>query len=318
MRHRLRRAGWWVRRLRGKRLLGLVTLVTAAVVGGWIYGGPTSAAVGGVVGLVIVGILLARPVAALAKRLFLRTPPWRAEPGPLAFAGVELGFNVEGFVAGETPRQLVDKIATPGGRFASGEFSLELWLVASDAQGQDWTIVQELDLPPAGKTAWTSSVDGLLSFADFDETGRPNPFRATQRLAKEELDVPLVDIDILGWGREQQYPAGARDTVVAFVRTSLGAEKLSGFEYPSGRDERTAHLVPISLEGMAKSLGWGHPLSWRGGSVFGLLELLEITHPGAWTALEKSVALRWHEKGMFARVERGTERVTERAVAAGF
>ena len=315
MRQRLRRAGWWFRRLRGQRLLGFIALVTAAVIGGWLYGGPTSAAVGGVVALVVVGIVLARPVAAIARRLFLRTPPWQAEPGPLAFAGADLGFKVEGFGAGETPRDLVDKLAQAGGRFKSGEVSLELWLVASDLQGQDWTIVQALNLPPVGKTAWTSSVDGELTFADFDETGRPNPFRAVHRLVKQELDVPLVDIDILGWGREQHHPVGTRDIVVAFARTSLAAEKLSGFEYPEGRDARRAHLVPVSLDGIAKALGWGHPSNWRGGSVFGLLELLEAFQPGAWAALVERVAPRWYEKGMFARVERGTEKATERALA---
>ncbi|RZV45881.1 MAG: hypothetical protein EX267_04560 [Acidimicrobiia bacterium] len=316
MRHRLRRVGWWFRRLRAKRLLGFSVLVVAAAAGGWLYGGPTSAAVGGVVALVVVGIVLAKPVRAIASRLFLRTPPWQAEPGPLAFAGADLGFTVDGFAAGETPRELVDTISAAGGRFESGEISLELWLVASDKQGQDWTIVQELSLPPAGKKAWTSSVDGELAFADFDETGRPNPFRATHRLAKSELDVPLVDIDILGWGREQLHPVGTRDTVVVFARTSVAAEKLSGFEYPESREERMAHLVPVDLEGIAKSLGWGHPVHWRGGAVFGLLELLEHYEPGAWAALEEKVAPRWYEKGMFARVERGTEKATERALAA--
>jgi hypothetical protein len=316
MRQRFRRVGWWFRRLRGKRLLGFGVLVAAAVAGGWLYGGPTSAAVGGVVALVLVGIVLAKPVRAIASRLFLRRPPWRAEPGPLAFAGADLGFTVDGFVAGDTPRDLVDKISNAGGRYRSGEISVELWLVASDAQGQDWTIVQELRLPPVGKAAWTSSIDGEMGFTDFDETGRPNPFRTAHRLAKTELDVPLVDIDLFGWGREQQHPVGTRETVVAVARTSVAAEKLSGFEYPESRDERRAHLVPVSLDGIAKSLGWGHPVNWRGGSVFGLLELLEVFQPGAWAALEERVAPRWYEKGMFARVERGTEKATERAVAA--
>ncbi|MBT8192378.1 MAG: hypothetical protein KJP22_03175, partial [Acidimicrobiia bacterium] len=73
MRHRLRRVGWWFRRLRAKRLLGFSVLVVAAAAGGWLYGGPTSAAVGGVVALVVVGIVLAKPVRAIASRLFLRT-----------------------------------------------------------------------------------------------------------------------------------------------------------------------------------------------------------------------------------------------------
>lgn len=318
MRQRLRRVGWWFRRLRGKRLLGFGILVAAAVAGGWLYGGPTSAAFGAVVALVVVGIVLAKPVRAIAARLFLRTPPWRAEPGALAFAGADLGFRVDGFVGGETPRDLVDQISHAGGRFESGEISIELWLVASDAEGQDWTIVQELSLPPAGKAAWTSSVDGELTFADFDAIGRPNPFRAAHRLAKAEWDVPLADIDIIGWGREQQYPVGTRDTVVVFARTSVAAETLSGFEYPGSRDERRAHLVPVNLDGIAKSMGWGHPSSWRGGSVFGLLELLETVQPGAWAALEERVGPRWYEKGMFARLERGTEKATERAVAASY
>lgn len=316
MKQRLRRVGWWFRRLRGKRLLSFGVLVLAAIAGGWLYGGPRSAAIGGVLAMVIVGIVLAKPIRAIASRLFLRTPPWRVEPGPLAFAGSDLGFNVNGIVKSETPRDLVDKISRAGGRFESGEISVGLWLVASDAEGQDWTIVQELNLPPTGRAAWTSSVDGELTFADFDETGRPNPFRAAHRLTKAELDVPLVDIDIMGWGREQQDPAGTRDTVVLLARTSVAAEKLSGFEYPESRDERRAHLVQVSLDGIAKSLGWGHPSNWRGGSVFGLLELLEVVQPGAWAALEELVGPRWYEKGMFARVERGTERATERAFAA--
>jgi hypothetical protein len=160
-------------------------------------------------------------------------------------------------------------------------------------------------------------VDADLTIADLDDTGRPNPFRATHRLIKEELDLPLVGIELLGWGREE-HSLGTRDTVVAYVTTSIEAENLSGVEYPEGRVERAAHLVPIDLEGVAKTLGWGHPLNWRGGSAFGLLELLEASQPGAWAALEHRVAPRWYEKGMFARVERGTEKVSERALAAPF
>lgn len=315
MKQRLKRAGWWIRRLRGKRFIAFVLMVAVAAVGGWWYGGSDSAAVGGIVALVVAGILLARPLATVAKRVFLRSAPWQSEPGPLAFAGADLGFRVEGFAGDRGPRELMDDMAAAGGRFSSGEISLELWIVATDDRGQDWTIVQEIHEAPAGKVAWTSSVDAGLTIADFDDTGRPNPFRATHRLVKEELDVPLVDIELLGWGREQ-HSTGTRDTVVAYVTTSIGAEKLSGFDYPENRVERAAHLVPINLEGVAKTLGWGHPWNWRGGSAFGLLELLEAAQPGAWASLERRVAPRWYEKGMFARVERGTEKIAERAIAA--
>ena len=295
--------------------MAFVLLVAVAAVGGWLYGGSDSAAVGGIAALLVAGIVLARPLVTLAKRVFLRSAPWQAEPGPLAFAGADLGFRVEGFAGDRGPRELMDDMAVAGGRFSSGEISLELWIVATDERGQDWTIVQEIHEVPAGKVAWTSSVDAGLTIADFDDTGRPNPFRATHRLVKEELDVPLVDIELLGWGREQ-HATGTRDTVVAYVTTSIGAEKLSGFEYPENRVERAAHLVPINQEGVAKTLGWGHPLNWRGGSAFGLLELLETSQPGAWASLERRVAPRWYEKGMFARVERGTEKIAERAIAA--
>jgi hypothetical protein len=294
-----------------------VLIGTLAAVAGWFYGGRDSAAVGGIVALVIAAVVLARPLMSLTKRVFLRSAPWRAEPGLLAFAGADLGFRVEGFAGERGPRQLVDDIAAAGGRFSSGEISLELWVVATDDQGQDWTIVQQVHEAPAGRISWTSSVDAGLTIADFDDTGRPNPFRATHRLVKEEFDLPLVDIEVLGWGREQDS-LGTRDTVVAIVTTSIGAETLSGIEYPEGQVERAAHLVPLNLEGVAKSLGWSHPLNWRGGSAFGLLELLEAAQPGAWAALERRVAPRWYGKGMFARVDRGTAKITERAVAAPF
>ena len=314
MKHRLKRIGWWIGRLRGKRFIAFVAIVALAAIGGWFYGGLDSAAMGGGVALVVAGVVLARPLGSLARRLFLRKPPWRSGVGPLAFAGADLGFRVEGLVVSESPRETVDSIASSGGRFANGEIGLELWLVATDDLGQDWTIVQEIKEPPAGKVGWTSSVDAGLTIADFDDTGRPNPFRAAHRLVKGEIDVPLVDIDLMGWGREQMT-AGTRDTVVAFARTAVPAEKLSGFTYPDNRAERVAHLVPLDLDGIAKALGWGHPSSWNGGAAFGLLELLEEFQPGAWPALERRVAPRWYEKGMFARVERGTESLTEKAAA---
>jgi len=315
VKQRFERAGWWMYRLRGKRLIAFVLAGALAAAGGWFYGGRDSVAGGALVAFVLSAAVLARPLAALARRLFLRSAPWRAGTGPLAFAGADLGFRLYGFAGNRRPRQLVDDIGEAGGRFPRGEISLQLWVVATDDQGQDWTIVQEIREAPAGRMLWTSSVDAGLTIADFDETGRADPFRATHRLVEEELALPLVDIELLGWGREQRT-TGTRDTVVARVTTSIGAEKLGGIEYPEGRAERTAHLVPIDVEGVVRSLGWGHPLSWRGGSVFGLLELLEAFQPGAWAPLERQLAPRWHEKGMFARVERGTQKVTERAIAA--
>ncbi len=287
-----------------------------AAVGGWLYGGRAAAAVG-VVAALVAGIVLARPLAMLAKRLFLRTAPWRAEPGPLEFADTDLGFTVEAFAGELDPRELVDHVSNAGGRFSSGEISLELWMVASDELGQAWTIVQEVHPTRAGRVAWTSSVDGGLTIADFDNTGRPNPFRAVHRLVKEEFDVPLVDTEVFAWGREH-HATGTRATMVTFARTSIGVEQLTGFEYPEDPQERTAHLIPVTLDGVAKALGWGHPENWRGGSALGLLELLEIFQPGAWATLERRIAPRWHEKGMFARVERGTERVTGRTLVAPF
>jgi len=315
MRERLERAGRGMRRLRGKRIIALVLVGALAAVGTWLYGGRDFAAVGGIAALILAGLVLARPLSAVAKRLFLRAAPWRAKPAALAFAGADLGFRVEGFAGDLDPRELVDEIATAGGRFSSGHIRLELWIVATDERGDVWTVVQEVHEAPAGRVAWTSSVDADLTMADFDDTGLPDPFRAAHRLVKEEFDIPLVDIEVLGWGSEQ-HAAGTRDSVVALANTSLRAEKLSGFVYPAGRLDRRAHLVPLNLDGVAKTLGWGHPINWRGGSAFGLLELLEIVEPGAWSALERRVAPRWYEKGMFARVERGTESVTGRAVGA--
>lgn len=315
MRQRIKRVGWWFLRLRGKRLIGFVLIVGVAVLAGWLYGGFDSAAVGGVIALVLAGIVLARPLSVLAERVFLQTAPWRSETGSLAFADSDLGFQICGFVDKEaSPGQQVETIAQQGGRFGSGEVSLELWLVASDQQGQHWTIVQEVQ-ESAGRAIWTSSIDTELTMADFDDTGRPNPFRAIHRVTKNELDVPLVDIELLGWGRERLL-SGTRDTLVAFVRTSVGAELLSGFEYPANRQDRHAHLVQLNLDGVAKALGWGHPSNWRGGSAFGLLELHEMFERGAWASLERRVAPRWYEKSMFARVERGTERISKRPVAA--
>lgn len=315
MKLRLKRIGWWIRRLRGKRFIAFVGIVAIAAVGGWLYGGLDSAAMGGIAALVVAGVVLAKPITSVARRLFLRSAPWRSGSGPLSFAGSDLGYWVEGLVESESPRESVDRIADSGGRFASGQVGLELWLVAGDEAGHDWTIVQEIKEPPSGRIIWSSSVDADLTIADFDDTGRPNPFRAAHRMIKEEFDVPLVDIELLGWGREQ-LQLGTRDTVVAFARTSLPAEQLSGFTYQEdGRTERIAHLVTVDLDGVAKALGWGHPSSWSGGAAFGLLELLEEFQAGAWPALERRVAPRWYEKAMFARVERGTESLTGRAAA---
>ena len=313
MRRRLRRASWWIRRFRGWRFAAFVLTIATAGAAGWFLAGSDSAAVGGgvalAIALVLVGMGLALPMRGLLRRMFLRTAPWRTRSGPLSFAGADLGFRVVGLGVGLGPREVVDAITASGGRFFTGEVSVELWLVATDRQGQDWIIAQEARETLGGPVVWTSTIDGATTMADFDGSGRVNPFRAAHRLVKEELDVPIVDIEVLGWGTEE----GVRDAVVAVARTSHPAEKLSGMEYAGDRYLRSAHLVALDIDGVAKTLGWGHPVNWRGGSAFGLLELLEIFQPGAWAALERRVAPRWQENGMFVRVERGTARLTERA-----
>lgn len=313
MRHGMKRAGWWIRRLRGKWLLAFLVLAGAGA--GLVYGGGDPATVGGIAGAVLVGLVMARPLAALGRRLFMRSPSWRSRTDSLEFADADLGFRVEGTAGKLSPRELPGAIADSGGRFAGGEISLELWVVATDERGQAWTVAQEVREQPAGRVEWTSSVDAEFGLVDVDSFGRPDPYRAAHRLVKQTFDIPTVDVEVVAWGREQ-HVSGTRDTVVAFARVSIGAEELAGFEYRGNRWQRVAHLVTLDLDGVAKTLGWGHPLQWRGGSALGLLEVLEVSEPGAWPALERLMAPRWHEKGMFVRLEREAERVTERAIAA--
>ena len=315
MRKRLRRLIWATQRFRAWRLLGLTLIIVGAAAAAWLYSQWDAVPVFGVAAVFLAGLLLAHPIAALARRLFVKAPPWRQESGRVEFAGAELGMELYGSVLEETPMEIVERLGSYGGRFADGRFSLVLWLIAADGDGNYWTIVQEQQHRSTGRTIWTASVDGSLSIADLDESGRPNPFRAAHRLAKSDLDVPLVDITLAGWGREHLRD-GNRDVAVGFARTSVSAERLRGISYPRANIACHAHLVTLDQGGTAKTLGWGLPSTWHGGAVYGLLETLENVESGSWAALERAVAPRWHNGGMFARVDRETEHLTGRLYSA--
>lgn len=311
---RVTRIGWWLRRLNRRRLLVLAALVATAIGVGWLYGGLDSAAFSGLLA-VGVGVVLGRPVTSIFTRAFVRSVPWRAPDTDLHFAGTALGFTAVGFATTESPVARVHRILGSGGGFAHGDFAVQLWVVASADDGVDWTVAQGR---PGEQPEWTSTIDGRLTIADFDESGRPDPFRAAHRLVNDGLGVPVVDIDFVCWGTELNGVSG-RPVVVGIVRTSMDAAGLRRFEYPAG-DGQLRHAMPVAVtsEGVEDALASSHALEWRGGAAVGLIELLDQIHPGAWAALEHRLAERWSAKAMFARVARGTAQVTGRAMTARF
>ena len=303
MNRRLRRIGWSLRRLRAIRLAAAAALAATAVIGLWLGTDVDPALIGRGAALLAVGILLARPAGALWSRFMIRRPPWRSAP-ELRFAGLDLGFRVAGRAGRHTDGQIGAGIADAPADTAAPT-ALEVWLIAADQAGRDVTIVQGLP----DRRLWSSSLDGVVDPADRDD-----PFRAVLRLVNEQWEVPIVRVDVLAWGSERTRD-GARTAVVACARTSIPAERLSSLTYDDS-DGRTAHPVSLSPDSVADALAWGDPASWRGGAVYGLLELLEHAEPGSWTALEGRVRTRWRDKAMFARVERGTAQISGRVLAA--
>lgn len=314
MRHRLRRLGWWFQRLNLRRALVLFVTLAGAVGVGWLYGGRDSAAFSGVLALVAGGLLGPR-FSRLASRVVMRAPRWRTVGANTGFAGANLGYRAAESLPAAPATTLIDEIVESGGRFATGDVVVEAWVAAGDRSGTAWTIVQERMEPPAGRSVWTATVEGRLSIGDFDASGRPNPYRAAHRLVTRELDLPVVDIDLVSWGTEH-FRGSERDVVVAIVRTSVEANELQHFDYaPDSAIRRRARPLPVTPDGLEQGLGRAHASEWRGGALLGLLELFEREHPGAWAAVEKRIANRWSAKAMFARVERGTEQVTGRALS---
>ena len=306
---RLKRTWWRIRRFRAKRIVGFILVMTAALAAGNAFGRWPAAILGAVAGLVLAGAMLAKPLKGIGRMVFVRPPPWRDTDESMWFAGADLGFTPRGYAGDAAPRSVVERMTTSGRRFMAGQVSLELWLVATDEAGSPWTVVQERLPTQAADRVWTSSADSALEIADLDESGRPDPYRAAIRIAKEELDVPVARVQLVGWGRETTL-GGTRDVVVGLAYTPVAAESLSGLSYPGDRGERAAHLIPLTVEGVAKGLGWGHPGQWNGGAAFGLLETVEHVAPGSWVGVERAVAPRWYEKAMFARLERGTQSVS--------
>ncbi len=311
MTKRFTKLAWAIQRFRTKRFIGFIGIIVGASFSVWLYLQWEAAPVLSAIGIFLAGLLLARPVAALARRLFVRTPSWR-HLGSLEFGGVDLGFELTGSGFGKAPREIVEQIASPGDRFGDGRFSLILWLVAADEAGDHWTLVQEKQHESTGQTVWTGSVDGNLTIADLDESGRPNPFRAAHRLAKSELDLSLLDVSIVAWGRELLVD-GSRDVAIGLAHTAVPAERLRSVAYPRATFKRRSHLVTLDPHGTAKALGWSLPGNWLGGAVLGMLEALEHVESGSWLALERALVPRWREKLKFARIDRGIEHLTGRA-----
>lgn len=304
MKRRLRRVSWSLRRLRPARL-GIGFVLTAVAIGAvWIFTDADVSVIGWTVMVLAIGLLLARPAAALWSHLIMRQPSWRVGP-TMRFAGSDLGFSVSGRPTSSPPSTAVRGLATPDPTAPDHPTVLEIWLVAGDPAGSDWTIVSGRP----DRTIWSSSVEEPIVPADGND-----PYRAAHRLIGREWAVPITEIDVVARGSEV-VPDGRRDVVVAVARTSLSIEEFTALAYED--PGRTAQPVPVSPKGVADALGWGDPVSWRGGAVYGLLELLEQNEPGSWTALEGRVRARWHDKAMFARVERGTAQITGRVLAAG-
>lgn len=303
MKRRLRRMGWSLRRLRVDRLVAAAVLAATAVGALRLVGDVDLSLLGRGAALIAIGILLARPAAALWSRFMVRRPPWRAAP-ELRFAGADLGFQMAGDAGPNTYRDMRAAIAGELAR-ATNPIALEVWLVASDEAGRDSTIVESLP----DRRLWSSSLEGALDLADLD-----NLFGAGLRLVTEQWEVPITRFDVLAWGNERTQD-GSRQVLVASARTSMPAERLVALTDDDSAG-RTSHPVSLSVECVADALAWGDPASWRGGALYGLLELLEQAEPGSWTALEARVRARWRDKAMFARVERGTAQITGRVLAA--
>jgi hypothetical protein len=267
--------------------------------------------------VVAASMLLLRPLKSWLRRLFVRHPAWHKSTGRFSFAHHDLGLVVDARVGGATPREVVDMFDKSNASLSGAPIDLMLWVYAQGKDGQKWTLVQEVERSHRshGTSAWTSSIDGTLSIADLDAMGRPDPYRGAHRLAKEELDVPLTSINLIAWGKEF-HSDGDREVVVGFAETSVSAEDLQEHRYV-GRGVRRAHLVPVASAGVTKALAWGHPTAWHGGAVYALAELVDEILPGSWRQLEPNVEPRWREKQIFARLERGTRAITERASLVG-
>lgn len=304
MKRRLRRVSWSLRRLRPARLVIGFVLAAVAIGAVWIFTDADLSVIGWTVMILAIGLLLARPAAALWSHLIMRQPSWRVGP-TMRFAGDDLGFTVSGRSASGSPSAVITAVATTDRTAPDHPTVLEIWLVAGDAAGSDWTIVSGRP----DRTIWSSSVEGPTVPADGND-----PYRAAHRLINREWAVPVTAIDVVVRGSEV-VPDGRRDVVVVVARTSLSLEEFTALAHQD--PGRTAQPVPVSPKGVADALGWGDPVSWRGGAVYGLLEVLEQNEPGSWTELEGRVRARWHDKAMFARVERGTAQITGRVLAAG-
>lgn len=312
MRYRLGRLTWWLRRLRARRILAAGVCSSILVVAAWSLGGGSSAAPG-VLTILVAGAFIGPPAVRFWRRHFLRTAPWTSAGGDPTFGGWQLGFEVLGRAGKEPPVRQVGRIIDTSEQFDAGDLFVEAWLLASDASGTWWTVAQEVTESPTGRSAWTSSIDGWLTVADFDRAGRPSPFRAIHRLVAAEFDVPVVNIDLVAWGREPTA-SGGRNVVSAIVTTD--ADILEHVAHADVLVEWRGHEVRLDPTGVAEALGRTRCSRWRGGAVVGLLESLERIHPGSWAGIERTVAARWRDKAMFARVERGTEHVTGRVLAA--
>ncbi len=309
---RLRRFGSWVQGLRARRVGAVLAIGALALMAAWATGWFGAAALSGL-GLFMLGMLVSRPMAHLGSRLLRRSAPWRRVGSELEFGTARLGLEIAGLVGVEPPSTQTHRIIESGSRFELGDVFLEVWLVASDEDGREWTVAQEITEPQARWSTWTSSIDGWLTLADLDEAGRPNPFRSIHRLIEAEFGIAVAHIELRAWGREQTR-SGDRSVVVAMAVAAAHAEKLEILEFSDSLADRRAHVVRLDPDGVAGILGGVHADQWRGGAVVGLLEALDRSHPGSWAAVEHRVSAQWREKAMFARVERGTEQVTGRAL----
>lgn len=305
------RLRWFVRSFASRALPYLVLAVVAGGLAGWLLNGPTAPSIFLAAIAVFGALVLFRPLSRLLKRLMIRRPAWQRTNGPFKFAGQELGLEVTERALATPARATIVQIDDWNDKRDRRPIHLVLWVIARGADGRWWVRSQERQAAPGGPDiSWTATLDGIVGVFDLDSMGRADPVRTANRLALEELDVPLSRIKILGWGSENRQ-GHERDVVFGYAETPATASELGVHIYP-GHPEPIAHMAPVDLEGLSRSLGRGHPDEWHAAAIAGLADLAADLAPETWRALEEEVQPRWLQKQRFARIERGTRSISQR------
>jgi hypothetical protein len=241
------------------------------------------------------------------RRVAQPSPPWQ-ESAPFALAGAPCGFVASWHAPDEAPgvvRGAIDRLL---GEAPGEDAHLSLWLVARDATGAPWTVVQEVRAPDTlVRNAWTASVDGVMGLGDLGGSGRLDAYHAAHRLAESRHQATLGTVTFVAWGRDH-HPDLSRTTLVGFAETSLSMEQLRDRIALDKEGSSLAHLVALTPAGVTEALGWGQPHRWFGSGIVGLMDLLERFHPGTWLDVDRDLRRRWQVRRMFGRLEAEVER----------